>query len=174
LDRDRGVFRLPEGCEPGARYVELGEALLAALLDGREFESAPTEACQIFWVLDAVLVAGSDFSFLRALRGRQMSFEEDSELFRGALLESRTERSQRFSRLRRATYGSFVTASSLAVKRGGTAWTFLFSVSPERYGRGVATALWLGVFEEKAQAAGFYVGFGSAGAPAGLSLGARL
>jgi hypothetical protein len=139
LDRDRGVFRLPEGCEPGARYVELGEALLAALLDGREFESAPTEACQIFWVLDAVLVAGSDFSFLRALRGRQASFEEDSELFEGM---------------------------ATGVALGIPALVLLVKSSRPRVD-------YQPYSEEKAQAAGFYVGFGSAGAPAGLSLGAR-
>ena len=31
---DRGVFRLPEPCTPDARYVELDEGLLDALLDG--------------------------------------------------------------------------------------------------------------------------------------------
>lgn len=44
LDRDRGLFRLPEGSEPGARYVELDEGLLDALLDGIDVEPAPKRA----------------------------------------------------------------------------------------------------------------------------------
>lgn len=38
---DRGVFRLPEGCAPDARYVELDESLLDALLDGVDAHEAP-------------------------------------------------------------------------------------------------------------------------------------
>src|SRR6266436_3357487 len=38
---DCRVFRLPEGCEPGARHVELDETLLDALLDGVDLVEAP-------------------------------------------------------------------------------------------------------------------------------------
>jgi transposase len=38
---DRYVFRLPEPCTAGARYVELDEALLDALLDGVDVGEAP-------------------------------------------------------------------------------------------------------------------------------------
>lgn len=38
---DRGVFRLPEGCAPDARHVELDESLLDALLDGVDLGEAP-------------------------------------------------------------------------------------------------------------------------------------
>jgi transposase len=38
---DRGVFRLPEVHEEGARHVELDDATLEALLDGIDVESAP-------------------------------------------------------------------------------------------------------------------------------------
>jgi transposase len=38
---DRGAFRLPEACAPDARYVELDEALLDALLDGVDLGEPP-------------------------------------------------------------------------------------------------------------------------------------
>lgn len=38
---DRGAFRLPEGCAPDARHVELDEGLLDALLDGVDLSEAP-------------------------------------------------------------------------------------------------------------------------------------
>ena len=38
---DRGVFRLPEGCAPGTRHVEIDESLLDALLDGVDLGEAP-------------------------------------------------------------------------------------------------------------------------------------
>lgn len=38
---DRHVFRLPEACTPDARYVELDESLLDALLDGVDAGEAP-------------------------------------------------------------------------------------------------------------------------------------
>lgn len=38
---DRGVFRLPEGCAADARYVELDEGLLDALLDGVDLGETP-------------------------------------------------------------------------------------------------------------------------------------
>lgn len=41
---DRSVFRLPEGGEPDARYVELDEGLLDALLDGVAVTEAPKRA----------------------------------------------------------------------------------------------------------------------------------
>ncbi|MEO8904082.1 MAG: IS66 family insertion sequence element accessory protein TnpB [Polyangiaceae bacterium] len=41
---DRGVFRLPEGCAPDARHVEIDESLLDALLDGVDLGDAPKPA----------------------------------------------------------------------------------------------------------------------------------
>jgi transposase len=41
---DHGVFRLPEALEPGARHVELDEALLDALLDGVDLAQTPKRA----------------------------------------------------------------------------------------------------------------------------------
>jgi hypothetical protein len=41
---DRGVFRLPDPSEPGARSVELEESLLDALLDGVDLTEAPKRA----------------------------------------------------------------------------------------------------------------------------------
>jgi len=41
---DHGVFRLPEGCAPDVRYVELDEGLLDALLDGVNLGEAPKRA----------------------------------------------------------------------------------------------------------------------------------
>lgn len=38
---DRGVFRLPKGCTPEAKHVELDEGLLDALLDGIDLDEAP-------------------------------------------------------------------------------------------------------------------------------------
>jgi transposase len=38
---DRKVFRLPEACAADARYVELDESLLDALLDGVDLTEAP-------------------------------------------------------------------------------------------------------------------------------------
>lgn len=38
---DRGVYRPPEATTPGARHVEIDEALLDALLDGVDFSEAP-------------------------------------------------------------------------------------------------------------------------------------
>jgi transposase len=38
---DHGVFRLPEALEPGARYVEIDESVLDALLDGIDLAEAP-------------------------------------------------------------------------------------------------------------------------------------
>ncbi len=38
---DRGVFRLPDPGAPDARYVELDEGLLDALLDGVNVDAAP-------------------------------------------------------------------------------------------------------------------------------------
>jgi transposase len=38
---DRSVFRLPQACSPDARYVELAEELLDALLDGVDVDAAP-------------------------------------------------------------------------------------------------------------------------------------
>lgn len=38
---DRGVFRVPEVQEEGARHVEVDDATLEALLDGIDVESAP-------------------------------------------------------------------------------------------------------------------------------------
>jgi len=38
---DRSVFRLPQACSPDARYVELDEGLLDALLDGVDVVAAP-------------------------------------------------------------------------------------------------------------------------------------
>jgi transposase len=36
-----GMFRLPQACSPDARYVELAEELLDALLDGVDVDAAP-------------------------------------------------------------------------------------------------------------------------------------
>jgi transposase len=41
---DRGVFRLPEASALDARYVELEESLLDALLDGVDLGEAPKSA----------------------------------------------------------------------------------------------------------------------------------
>jgi len=41
---DRGVFRLPDVCVPGAKHVELDESLLDALLDGIDLSEAPKRA----------------------------------------------------------------------------------------------------------------------------------
>ena len=38
---DEGTFRLPPGCTPDARYVELEESLLDALLDGVDLDATP-------------------------------------------------------------------------------------------------------------------------------------
>ena len=38
---DAGTFRLPPGCTPETRYVELDESLLDALLDGVDLDAAP-------------------------------------------------------------------------------------------------------------------------------------
>lgn len=38
---DRSVFRLPQACAADARYVELDETLLDALLDGVDLAEAP-------------------------------------------------------------------------------------------------------------------------------------
>jgi transposase len=38
---DRHVFRLPQACTPDARYVEIDEDLLDALLDGVAVEEKP-------------------------------------------------------------------------------------------------------------------------------------
>lgn len=38
---DRSTFRVPQACSPHARYVELDEGLLDALLDGIHVDAAP-------------------------------------------------------------------------------------------------------------------------------------
>lgn len=44
LDRDRGVFRLPEATSEDAHHVEIDDAMLDALLDGIEVEGADPRA----------------------------------------------------------------------------------------------------------------------------------
>jgi transposase len=41
---DRGVFRVPDPSAPGARFVELEESLLDALLDGVDLAEPPKRA----------------------------------------------------------------------------------------------------------------------------------
>jgi transposase len=44
LDRNRGVFRLPEATSEGAHHVEIDDAALDALLDGIEVEAPASRA----------------------------------------------------------------------------------------------------------------------------------